>query len=142
MSGEELKSKLKGTGLSLAEIARRMGVIPQSVVQALEAKDIKTGFLEEVCRVIDKDMSFFYGGTASTSEEDNNEVIATLRKELESLRQENDLLKAELRHQSDPDKSTKESQVYELWMEHMKIEKMRSDFDNRMQEMYQKILEG
>lgn len=137
MSGEELKRKLNDAGISQAEVARRLGVVPQSVIQTLEAKDIKSGFIESLCRVFNKDMSFFYKIQA-----DNSGELSTLRKELESLRQENGLLKAQLRHQSDPDKSTKESQVYELWMEHMKIEKMKADFNSRMQEMYQKILEG
>lgn len=134
MSGEELKKKLDGAGITQAEIARRLGVATNSVWQYLNADNVKSGILEDICKAFGKDMGFFY----EIQTTDLNE----LRTELDSLRQENAQLKAELRHQSDPDRSTKESQVYELWMEHMKIEKMRSDFDNRMQEMYQKILEG
>lgn len=138
MSGKELDQKLVSAGYIKAELARQLGIRPQDLNQALNAKDVKTGLIEDLCRVLNKDISFFYGGTISSP----NIEIVSLRQELESLRQENELLKAKLRHQSDPDKSTKESQVYELWMEHMKIKKMNADFDYRMQEMYQKILEG
>jgi len=138
MSGKELDQKLVSAGYIKAELARQLGIRPQDLNQALNAKDVKTGLIEDLCHVLNKDISFFYGGTISSP----NIEIVSLRQELESLRQENELLKAKLRHQSDPDKSTKESQVYELWMEHMKIKKMNADFDYRMQEMYQKILEG
>lgn len=137
MSGEELKKKLDNAGISQAEIARRLGVATNSVWQYLNADNVKSGILEDICKAFGKDMGFFYE-IHTTEHTELNE----LRTELESLRQENAQLKAELRHQQDPDKTSKESLVYELWMEHMKIEKMRSYFDNRMQEMYQKILEG
>ena len=61
MSGEALKQKLKDLGVSQAELARRLNVIPETIAQALKAKDIKSGFLEDLCRVLDKDISFFYG---------------------------------------------------------------------------------
>ena len=60
MSGEVLKQKLKDLGVSQAELARRLNVIPETIAQALKAKDIKSGFLEDLCRVLDKDISFFY----------------------------------------------------------------------------------
>lgn len=123
MSGEDLKQKLKEAGYTQAEVARRLGVIPQSVIQALEAKDIKTGFLEELCKVLNVDMGFFYGKMSSVDDTD----ITT---ELERLREENARLREEIRIKTDPEQPKKESEVYRLWMEHMRI-------TERMQDLYQ-----
>lgn len=134
MSGEELKKKLDGLGISQAEIARRLGVVPQSVIQTLEAKDIKSGFIEDLCRVLDKDISFFYGGVTSASQ-DPTEDIKILKKQILALQEENSKLKNELTRMNDPEHPKKESEVYLLWMEHMKI-------TERMQELYKKEKEG
>ena len=134
MSGEELKKKLKSAGISQAEIARRLGVVPQSVIQTLEAKDIKSGFIEDLCRVLDKNISFFYGGVTSASQ-DPTEDIKILKKQILALQEENSKLKNELTRMNDPEHPKKESEMYLLWMEHMKI-------TERMQELYKKEKEG
>ena len=61
MSGEELKKKLVDTGISLTKISGMLGKTPQQLDQALNAKDVKTGFVEDLCRVLNVDISFFYG---------------------------------------------------------------------------------
>ena len=60
MSGEQLNKMLKDSGYVLADIARMLGITPQALNQLLNAKDVKTGLLEDLCRVLGKDMSFFY----------------------------------------------------------------------------------
>lgn len=138
MSGEELKKKLKSAGISQAEIARRLGVVPQSVIQTLEAKDIKSGFIEELCRVLDKDISFFYGGESSQKgdelEKANNE-IKHLLETVEQLQKDNSRLKSEIVHLDNPDRNKTESEIYRLCMKQMEI-------TQRMQELYQKQKEG
>ena len=61
MSGEELKKKLNETGCSLSRISQLLGKTPQQLDQALNAKDVKTGLVEELCKVLNLDISFFYG---------------------------------------------------------------------------------
>lgn len=134
MTGEELRKKLKETGVSQAEIARRLNVIPEVVGQKLEAKDIKTGFLEDLCRVLDKDIGFFYG-KSGLSAEDADEKFMVLKDKVKSLEEENDKLRKELVRMNDPDLEKKESEIYRLWMEHMKITEL-------MQELYKKQKEG
>lgn len=55
--------------------------------------------------------------------------------EIERLREENVRLREELRRKEDPEQPKKESEVYRLWMEHMRI-------TEKMQELYQKEKEG
>ena len=138
MSGEELKQKLKSAGISQAEIARRLGVVPQSVIQTLEAKDIKSGFIEDLCRVLDKNISFFYGGESSQKSdelENANNQIKHLLEAVEQLQKENSRLKTEIIHLENPDRNKTESEIYRLWMKQMEI-------TERMQELYKKEKEG
>lgn len=126
MKGCELKKKLDTLGVSQAKLAEMMGVFPQSFNKTLQADDVKSGFIEKLCQVLGKDMSFFYDDIASSSTDDN------IKAELDRLRKENKNLRIELSRAKDPEHSKKESEVYRLWMEHMRItEKMQDLFKNQ-----------
>ena len=60
MKGEILKSKLKRSGISVAELANALGVKPQTVYASFNSKDIYSGTLEKIVEAIGTDMSFFY----------------------------------------------------------------------------------
>lgn len=135
MTGEQLKSKLEALGISQAEAARRLGVIPQSFNQFLEAKDVKTGLLENLCEAFGLNMGAFYDGMASAINESEDSELARLR-------EENARLREELRMKSDPNQPQRESEVYRLWVEYMKTEERRMNINNRMFELYQKEKEG
>ena len=126
MKGSELKKKLDTIGVSQAKLAEMMSVFPQSFNKTLQADDVKSGFLEKLCQVLGKDMSFFYDGAASSSTDDE------LKAEVERLREENKNLRIELSQAKDPEQPRKESEVYRLWMEHMRItEKMQELFESQ-----------
>lgn len=72
MSGEELKRKLTETGFSLSRISQLLGKTPQQLDQALNAKDVKTGMVEELCRVLNLDIPFFYGAGDRIVASDNS----------------------------------------------------------------------
>lgn len=59
-------------------------------------------------------------------------------KEITRLREENARLREELRMKTDPDQPKKESEVYRLWMEHMKLSERQIELSNRMHALYQK----
>lgn len=67
MTGKELKDKLSTCGISQAEIARRLGMSTQSMSQALNVADIKTGFLEKIANVLGVPMSSFYPNDTTTT---------------------------------------------------------------------------
>ena len=67
MAGKELKDKLSTCGISQAEIARRLGMSTQSMSQALNVADIKTGFLEKIANVLGVPMSRFYPNDTTTT---------------------------------------------------------------------------
>lgn len=138
MTGEELRKKLKETGISQAEIARRLGTIPETIGQKFEAKDIKTGFLEDLCKVLEVNMSFFYGGDSSQVSDELEKAKTTIKhlyEAVEQLQEDNSRLKSEIIHLQNPDRDKRESEIYRLWMEHMKI-------TERMQELYKIQKEG
>lgn len=74
MSGEELKEILYQAHISQARIAAALGIPKQSVSQALLASDIKTGFLERICKALNLKMSFFYPEIAEGSSIVNTNV--------------------------------------------------------------------
>lgn len=65
MDGKLVKEKLKKCGVSLSEIAARLGYEnDQRLHSQLKSRDVKTGLLEDIARVIGVNMSFFYGDAA------------------------------------------------------------------------------
>ena len=74
MTGKELKDKLSTCGISQAEIARRLGMSTQSMSQALNVADIKTGFLEKIANVLGLPMSRFYPNDAATITNESSEL--------------------------------------------------------------------
>ena len=80
MTGQELKQKISASGISQAELARRLEMSTQLMSQALNAADIKTGFLERIARAIGKPMSYFYpeasGEGGEVHVETNSEIVS------------------------------------------------------------------
>lgn len=60
MTGEQVKHILYVAGISQAELAKKLSTSQQNLYAALKSPDIKTGFLERLCEVLDVKMSFFY----------------------------------------------------------------------------------
>lgn len=82
MTGEELKYILAHTRLQFKDLAAELEMSQQNFSKALKVSDIKTGFLEKLCDVLNVSMDFFYKGTkyASTSVQvtaSGNQSIAT-----------------------------------------------------------------
>lgn len=102
MKGEELKLRLKKAGLSITEIAQSLGVSRQSLSQALSAKDVKTGLIEDLSKSLNVPLSYFYGegfnqnavanGSRSIAAI-NSSISSDKEEELISLRAENKLLR-------------------------------------------------
>ena len=134
MSGKELDKKLKSAGYVLADVARLLGVAPQSINQTLNAKDVKTGFLEDLCRVLDKDMSFFYDIPKAGIDKEF-ETVNEMQEAIEALQHENSELKVELIRLKNLKLPAKDSRVYNLWMKFMEI-------TCEWQEMYKEEKEG
>lgn len=61
MSGEELKEILRKTGMGVTDIAKALGVPQQNFSQALKAKDVKTGLIEDLAKVLNLPISYFFG---------------------------------------------------------------------------------
>lgn len=78
MTGSEAKKMLKLSGLSLTEIATRMGITPQLLCKYLAVQDIKTGVLEQMAKAIGKDITFFYP-------ESENKQIIEIHKETKAM---------------------------------------------------------
>lgn len=60
MTGEILKNELLNRGLVLSDIAKRLGMSPQYLNQALNAADIKSGLIERICDVLGLSIAEMY----------------------------------------------------------------------------------
>lgn len=54
MTGEELKLKIKQSGMTISDIAREMGTSPQNLGAKLNRKSIKYDFIQTVQKIIDR----------------------------------------------------------------------------------------
>lgn len=78
MTGNTLKKLILAEGLSVAEVARRLGTSQQNLTCSLNKDDIKTGLLERVAEAMNRPLSFFYGeafGPVQTAVGDNNTQV-------------------------------------------------------------------
>lgn len=60
MNGKVLKQRLVRRYKTLADVARKLGVSPQSLDQTLAAADIKTGFIERLAAAYGVSASIFF----------------------------------------------------------------------------------
>ena len=75
MSGKELKEILAARGINLSELARILGFAnDQRLHSALNAADIKTGFLERIVAVTGIPISYFYPAASATITNESSEL--------------------------------------------------------------------
>ena len=113
MSGEELKSIIANVEMPQAQIAEKLGIFPQSFHTLLKSKDVKSGVIENLCRILDKDIAFFYPAYAHTRsnapvnvlpERDNTQYVrileeqkAELQRQIQELQRDKEDLRAYIR---------------------------------------------
>lgn len=121
MSGEELKSIITTVDIPQAQIAEMLGIFPQSFHTLLKSKDVKSGMIENLCRILNKDITFFYPAYARTRNstpgnvlpvKDNTQLVRTfeeqiaeLQRQIQGLQQDKEDLRAYIRvleHQNAP----------------------------------------
>lgn len=70
MKGQKIKEILRSEGIAISEVARMLGYDgDQRLHSALKSEDVKSGLIEEIARVTNKSVCFFY-------EEDGNTVAS------------------------------------------------------------------
>ena len=75
MSGKEIKEILAARGINLSELARMLGFAnDQRLHSALNAADIKTGFLERIVAVTGIPLSYFYPAASATITNESSEL--------------------------------------------------------------------
>lgn len=69
MTGDDLKRLLRATGHSITELAGKLGTSQQNLSQALSAKDVKTGLVEDLAKVLGLPVSYFFGEEVKPAEQ-------------------------------------------------------------------------
>ena len=96
MTGEQLKKKLLDMGIQQKELADKLGMTRQNFAQALGAKDIKTGLLENICSALEITIADMYGLTITLDDSAKDNKTDDVRMSRESF----DRLMATLDRQS------------------------------------------
>lgn len=97
MNGKDLKKIIMSEGLTIAEVARRLGTSQQNLTCALGKDDIRTGLLEKIAAAMEKPLAFFYGEAYGSVQQmvtgNNNTQVAGNSNNLDSAGTVLELLK-------------------------------------------------
>lgn len=65
MRGKVIKEILQDHGITLTELASLMEMSQPQLSQTLKSQDVKTGFLEKLCKALNVGFDYFYKGEDS-----------------------------------------------------------------------------
>ena len=65
MEGQRIKDVMAKKNMTNAELARRLGIKPQTLSAALQIDDVKTGLLERIAAILGEPVTYFYTGESS-----------------------------------------------------------------------------
>lgn len=85
MTGEELRPYISALDTSFSNTARKLGMLPQTLNQALNVKDVKTGIIERLAEIYDKPVSWFFDEVADARKPKGKEQPNDRQKELENI---------------------------------------------------------
>lgn len=73
MSGEEIKKILESEGIVLSDLAKMLGYdSDQRLHSKLKSDDVKSGIIEDIARVTNKNICLFYGDKSNTTIKENS----------------------------------------------------------------------
>lgn len=94
MRGSQIKKKLKSIGVNLTELSSALGYEKsQRLHSALKSDDVKSGLMENIAKIIGKDISWFYDDTPMVDTSLNTETSTIL---LSRIDQKMDIIISEL----------------------------------------------
>ena len=75
MTGQEVRDIIKSEGLKMTEVAEKLNITPQTLNSRLNAKNVNIEFLNELCKLIGKDITYFFGKGNSLSYSLSSDVL-------------------------------------------------------------------
>ena len=77
MKGQKIKEILRSEGIAISEVARMLGYDgDQRLHSALKSEDVKSGLIEEIARVTNKSVCFFYEEDGSAVASDHSIAVS------------------------------------------------------------------
>lgn len=133
-----------------AQFAARVGITPQALSMWFARGSFDFEAIYNNCENISgdwllsgegemiKDVTVNEGSwTAADDFRDNVKDLKHIQNRNRLLIEENERLRSELNRRNDPELHKKESEVYRLWMEHMRLSEKLMDITDRMRMLYQ-----
>lgn len=80
MTGQKIKDILRSEGITIADVARMLGHNgDQRLHSALKSEDVKSGLIEDIARVTNKSVCYFYEGSGNTVATDHGIAVSVIR---------------------------------------------------------------
>ena len=77
MTGQKIKDILRSEGITIADVARMLGHNgDQRLHSALKSEDVKSGLIEDIARVTNKSVCYFYEGSGNTVATDHGIAVS------------------------------------------------------------------
>lgn len=77
MTGQKIKDILRSEGITIADVARMLGHNgDQRLHSALKSEDVKSGLIEDIARVTNKSVCYFYEGSGNTVATDHGITVS------------------------------------------------------------------
>lgn len=77
MTGQKIKDILRSEGITIADGARMLGHNgDQRLHSALKSEDVKSGLIEDIARVTNKSVCYFYEGSGNTVATDHGIAVS------------------------------------------------------------------
>lgn len=103
MTGEELRNKIKGKGISMKQVAAGMGITSQNLNSKLNAQNVKSDFLSKVEAIIDRccpplpaEMNTAVMGNVASYANVHQSAGAATESEVKFLREQNARLQGQI----------------------------------------------
>ena len=87
MTGQKIKDILRSEGITIADVARMLGHNgDQRLHSALKSEDVKSGLIEDIARVTNKSVCYFYEGSGNTVAKDHGIAVSGDSNQINALR--------------------------------------------------------
>ena len=91
MTGQKIKDILRSEGITIADVARMLGHNgDQRLHSALKSEDVKSGLIEDIARVTNKSVCYFYERSGNTVATDDSNQINALSEKFIALLEKKD----------------------------------------------------
>ena len=85
MSGEEIRKKLVMMGIQQQDLAEKLGTTKQNFSHMLKSPNVKSGFIEELCKLLGLSITEFYCEHPQPVKRQDEEMVSLPKSVIQSM---------------------------------------------------------